>query len=163
MSVMLRWGVRLAIAVAVATAAGCAVSIDLSEHPPFEDSMGMVVLREQTPLYQLAERKWYGQLELGGEQPDTSKIVCELPPGTLLRVDRISRRSHPSSNTFWVLGELWIAEGDDPVPFQYRWGNWDVIWRAPWELPSVPRERWVGLEGKSYHSDEPTYRNARRE
>lgn len=81
---------------------------------------------------------------------DKKKAVL-VPEGTLVILNEVELNiGFDSIHSYTAFGRIYLDGHDKPVKFEYLWGWYDTIKRAPWESMTIPTKRYVGPNGLLY-------------
>ncbi|MGE5610634.1 MAG: hypothetical protein ACM359_15395 [Bacillota bacterium] len=139
----------------------CGCVHDLSNQPPFSDSVGKTVeLLSDCQLWKVTSNDWDGNgwccryvlLDKGDFEyapPAHGNVIATLPAGTHVRINGAKGFWTWSGGPFYAIGEYTPTGQAEPVQFEYQWGSFRYLYPAPWEW-GVPDARYVGMDGKAY-------------
>lgn len=77
--------------------------------------------------------------------------LIHVPVGTLVTINEVELEiGFDSIHAYTAYGHINLAGHDKPVKFEYLWGWYDTIRRAPWESVTTPTKRYVGPNGLQF-------------
>lgn len=77
--------------------------------------------------------------------------LIHVPEGMLVTIDKVELNiGFDSIHSYTAYGRIYLEGHDNPSKFQYLWGWYGSINRAPWESLSTPIKRFVGPNGLQY-------------
>jgi hypothetical protein len=140
--------------------AGCG-STNISKRDPFYDYVGQTVeLRRPVDVVGkpgfwfgtgqgvMARRAAkYGIIEAGTERQGRGdfgqygRVLAKLPVGHKVRIDSVWDEVVVDEEQIIAYGHTTIPPGTNEVSFAYPWGEFWMLWRAPWEPDDTPRKR----------------------
>jgi hypothetical protein len=144
---------------------GCDSSRNISNRDPFYDYVGKTVelrrpvwvLHRMNPWFggkgvMSIRRAQYGIIQEWtawqgrGEFGQYGRVLTALPVGHKVRIDSVRDEIVADEEQIIAYGHTTIPPGTNELSFAYPWGEFWILWRAPWEPDDTPKER--GPPGK---------------
>jgi hypothetical protein len=119
---------------------------------PYSEYVGKKIpLKSKAFLYEdwtMSHKELLDSDSISGYKKD--KLI-HVPEGTLVIIDKVELNiGFDSIHSYTAYGRIYLEGHDNPRKFQYLWGWYDSINRAPWESLSTPSKRFVGPNGLQY-------------
>jgi hypothetical protein len=141
------------------TASGCVHPA--AEAQPFSKYVGKkVVLLEPCEIWSAAGGSalleghgWYRPqflIDSEFQRPHQGRLITKLDVGTSVYIEQVNVAYTWSGALCHALGRTSPSNSDQPLEFEYEWGGFSYIGRAPWEPDSVPDTRYVGWNGTGF-------------
>jgi hypothetical protein len=143
---------------------GCRHGYPITNQAPFASYLGHdLTLKQNTLLMKPSGffERTFGPLDMEDASITNSVgyllgyygyIAAILPPGTVVRLDRIDFAWDEDAwaGSFLAFGKTTLPETERNVTFRYFWGMPDIIGRAPWDDDTVPSKRDAHFEPRWY-------------
>ncbi|HUA67830.1 MAG TPA: hypothetical protein VMA13_04715 [Candidatus Saccharimonadales bacterium] len=136
--------------------AGCTSSTKISKLDPFYNYVGQTVeLRKPADIvtrrgiwfgsYGVMSRHSadYGLIDAGGGQGrgGYGHVIAELPVGHKVQIDSVWDEVVVDEEQIIAYGHTTIPPSTKEVSFAYPWGEFWILWPAPWEPSDTPEKR----------------------